>query len=169
MAEDARCPSLKTGRVELKDVLSTKGIDFLRGMSEGKFPLPPMASVIPIHLSAVERGTILFEALPEERFYNPIGTVHGGYSATLLDTAMACAVHSTLDAGEAYTTLEFKVNFVRPLRAYTGRIEIGGKVLHRSTRSATAEGEIRDARGKLYAHATTTCMIFDTRETKSGR
>jgi uncharacterized protein (TIGR00369 family) len=94
------------------------------------------------------------------RAYNPIGVVHGGVAATLLDSAMGCAVHSTLPAGARYTTLEIKVNYIRPMSAETGEVRCEANIIHVGARTATAEGKIVDQQGKLYAHATTTCIIF---------
>ncbi len=102
----------------------------------------------------------MFAGVPGYRHYNPIGAVHGGYAATLLDSALGCAVHSSLQRGEGYTTLELKLNMVRALTKDTGRITAEGRLLHRGRTVATAEGYLRDAEGKLYAHGTTTCMIF---------
>src|SRR5215210_8301422 len=98
-------------------------------------------------------------ALP---IYNPIGTVHAGFAATLLDSAMACAVHSTLKRGDSYTTLEFKINLVRALTAETSEVRAEGRLLHRGRTVATSEADLKDAAGKVYAHATTTCIIFPT-------
>jgi len=102
----------------------------------------------------------LFEGLPQERHYNPIGVVHGGLAMTLLDSALGCAVHSMLDRGETYTTLEIKVNLVRPITRDTGPIRAEGRIVYRGRTVGTSEGDLKDAGGKLYAHATTTCMIF---------
>jgi uncharacterized protein (TIGR00369 family) len=102
----------------------------------------------------------VFTGEPKTRHYNPIGTVHAGFAATLLDSAMACAVHSTIRRGESYTTLEFKINLVRALTAATGIVKAEGRLLHRGRTVATSEAHLTDAGGKLYAHATTTCIIF---------
>jgi uncharacterized protein (TIGR00369 family) len=107
-----------------------------------------------------EEGRVIFQGTPGRQHYNPIGTVHGGYSATLLDSCMACAVHTMLEAGQGYTTLELKVNYLRPMTEKTGLIHAEGKVISISKRVALAEGRIYDDQGKLYAHATTTCMIL---------
>jgi uncharacterized protein (TIGR00369 family) len=107
-----------------------------------------------------EYGKAIFEGIPEFRHYNPIGAVHGGFAATLLDSAVACSVHSTLAKGETYTTLELKLNLVRALTQETGPVRAEGKIIHRGRTIATAAGELRDQEGKLYAHASTTCMVF---------
>ena len=102
----------------------------------------------------------MFEGLPEFRHYNPIGTVHGGFAATLLDSALGCAIFSTLAKGEAWTTLELKLNLVRPISKDTGPVRAEGRIIHRGRTVATSEGTVKDRAGKLYAHATTTCMVF---------
>jgi uncharacterized protein (TIGR00369 family) len=111
-------------------------------------------------LDEVSEGHAVFTVEPDEYHYNPIGVVHGGLAATLLDSAMGCAVHSALPAGAGYTTLEVKINFVRAISADTGLIRGEGKLIHLGVRTATAEGRVLDSAGKLYAHGTTTCMIF---------
>lgn len=108
----------------------------------------------------LSEGYAVFDVEPAEYHYNPIGVIHGGLAATLLDSAMGCAVHSTLPAGVGYTTLEVKVNFVRAMTAETGRVRCEAKLIHLGGRTATAEGRIVDESGKLYAHGTTTCLIF---------
>src|SRR5262249_43080356 len=120
----------------------------------------PITETLGFTLVEVEHGRAVFEGEPQFRHYNPIGTVHAGFAATLLDSAVACAVHSTLAKGEAYTTLEIKLNLVRALTSKTGAVRGEGRVLHRGRTVATAEGDLRDREGRLYAHATTTCMIF---------
>jgi uncharacterized protein (TIGR00369 family) len=150
----------KYGVVSADVLLSHTGLDFLQGVVDGRLPAPPIAETLGFALVAVEKGRAIFEGVPQHRHYNPIGVVHGGFAMTLLDSALGCAVHTMLDKGEAYTTLEIKVNMVRPLTKETGLVRAEGRVLHRGRTVATAEGEIKDASGKLYAHATTTCMIF---------
>ena len=108
----------------------------------------------------VGEGRAVFAVDPAEYHYNPIGVVHGGLAATLLDSAMGCAVHSTLPAGAGYTTLEIKVNFIRAMTADTGRVRCEAKVVHVGGRTATAEGRVVDEAGKLYAHGSTTCLVL---------
>ncbi len=108
----------------------------------------------------VEEGRAVFATMPGEEHYNPLGVVHAGLATTLCDTAMGCAVHSLLPVGAAYTTLELKINLVRPLTSEIGRIHCEGKVIHFGSRVATAEARVVDRSGQLYAHATTTCMLF---------
>jgi uncharacterized protein (TIGR00369 family) len=143
------------------DVLkSHAGLDFLKGIVDGAQPSPPISQLVGFHLVEVEEGRAVFEGLPEFRHYNPIGTVHGGFAATLLDSALGCAIFSTLQKGDAWTTLELKLNFVRPMSKDTGPVRAEGRLIHRGRTVATAYGELKDGAGKLYAHASTTCMIF---------
>ena len=136
------------------------GIEFLRKIVAGELPPPPFASLLNFDLVELNEGTATFAVTPAEYHSNPIGVVHGGLAATLLDSAMGCAVHSTLPAGVGYTTLEIKVNFVRAMTAETGRVRCEAKVIHVGGRTATAEGRIVDESGKLYAHGTTTCLVL---------
>ena len=152
--------TLPHGVTPLDQVKHLSGLEFMRGILEGKFPPAPIAAVLKFELTEVEHGRAVFEGVPEFAFYNPISSVHGGYAATLLDSCMGCAVHTTLAPGKAYTTLEFKINFVRAMTEQTGRVRAEGRVIHPGKRAATAEGNLYDSRGKLLAHATTTCMIF---------
>ncbi|KAB2877328.1 MAG: PaaI family thioesterase [Pseudorhodoplanes sp.] len=148
------------GVVPAETLLAHDGLGFLRGIIDGRLPVPPMADTLGFRLIAVDKGRAVFEGLPQARHYNPIGVVHGGLAMTLLDSALGCAVHSTLDRGETYTTLEIKVNLVRPITKDTGPVRAEGRIIHRGRSVGTSEGDIKDAGGKLYAHATTTCMIF---------
>ncbi len=136
------------------------GLDYLRAILRGDLPGAPIAHLMGFEPVEVEEGRVVFAVEPAEYHYNPIGTVHGGLACTLLDSAMGCAVHSTLPAGVGYTTLELKVNLLRPLPRDTGPVRCEGTTIYVGGRVATAEGRIVDAAGKLYAHATTTCMIF---------
>ncbi|MBN8919746.1 MAG: PaaI family thioesterase [Rhizobiales bacterium] len=151
---------MNIGVVSRETLLSQDGESFLRAMMEGRLPVPPMIATMELAVDVVENGRVVFAGTPDQRHYNPIGVVHGGYAAMLLDSALGCAVHSTLAAGEAYTTLELKVNMVRAITSETGRVTAEGRILHRGRTVGTAEGYLRDAKGRLYAHATTTCMIF---------
>jgi len=148
------------GIVPLEILLKQDGLTFLRGMMSGLYPSPPIAQTLGFALTEVEERRAVFSGEPQLRHYNPIGSVHGGFAMTLLDSALACAIHTTLAKGESYTTLEIKVNLVRPLTEETGPVRAEGRVIHRGRTLATSEGDIKDAAGKLYAHATTTCMIF---------
>lgn len=150
----------KSGVVSQETLLAHDGVSFLQGIVEGRLPPPPIAETLGFRLVAVEKGLARFEGEPQLRHYNPIGVVHGGFAMTLLDSALGCAIHSTLAKGEAYTTLEIKVNLVRPITAQTGPVIAEGRIVHRGRTVGTSEGDIKDRTGKLYAHATTTCMIF---------
>ena len=142
-------------------MLSYDGVAFLNAIVDGTLPQPPICATMGFHLVEASEGRAAFEGLPEARHYNPIGSVHGGFAATLLDSALGCAVHSTLKKGEAYTTLELKVNLSPGRwRRKPARCGAEGRIIHRGRTVATAEATLKDADGKLYAHGTTTCMIF---------
>jgi uncharacterized protein (TIGR00369 family) len=136
------------------------GLDFLRAIRDGDLPPPPIAVLLGFRLAEVEPGRAVFECTPGEQHYNPIGVVHGGLAMTLLDSAMGCCVQTRVPAGSGYTTLEAKTNLVRAITAKTGRLRAIGKVVHIGSRIATAEGRLEDANGKLYAHASTTCIVL---------
>ena len=139
------------------------GLEFLQAIGEGRLPQPPMAKLMGFEGVEAEEGRVVFSVVPEEYHYNPIGVVHAGLALTLLDSAMGCAVQSTLPAGLGYTTLETKVNLTRPITKETGRVVCEGKVLHPGRTAATAEGRvIAEDTGKLLAHGTSTCLIFAT-------
>ena len=140
---------------------SMPGIDFLRAIRDGKLPPPPIAQLMGFRLAEVEPGHAVFECVPGEQHYNPIGVVHGGLAMTLLDSAMGVCIHTRMPKGSGYTTLEAKTNLVRAITDKTGKIRAIGKLVHLGGRIATAEGRIEDAAGKLYAHATTTCMVLN--------
>jgi uncharacterized protein (TIGR00369 family) len=150
----------KYGVVTPELLKSYDGLGFLKGIIDGTLPNPPISEVLGFHLVDVEQGRAVFEGLPEYRHYNPIGTVHAGFAATLLDSALGCAIFSTLAKGDGWTTLELKFNLVRPLTKDTGPVRAEGRIVHRGRTIATSQGELTDKAGKLYAHATTTCMIF---------
>jgi uncharacterized protein (TIGR00369 family) len=139
---------------------TASGLEILQRMIRGELPQPPIAHALGIRLAEAGQGTALFEFEPAEYHYNPIGVVHGGVAGVLLDSAMGCSVHTTLPATAGYTTLEYKINLVRAITMKTGTMRVEGRVVHGGKRSATAEGRIVDSTGKLYAHGTTTCMIF---------
>ena len=140
--------------------MNMAGIDYLRALWRKEYPAPPMASLMGIEMTEIEPGRAVFEVTPSDVHYNPIGVVHGGLAATVLDSAMACAVHSTLPAGSGYATVEFKVNLVRPLRADVGRLRAVAEVVHAGGRIATAQARLCDEAGALYAHATETCFVL---------
>lgn len=136
------------------------GIEFLRAIQAGELPPPPMAVLMAMRLATVEEGRVVFTVEPSEYHYNPIGVVHGGLAATLLDSAIGCAVQTLSPTGVAYTTIELKVNFVRALRSGMGVVSGEGTVLHFGRQVALAEARLTGPDGKLYAHATSTCLIM---------
>ena len=139
---------------------SMAGIEFLRAIRDGRLPHPPICALLGYRLTEVESGEALFKIAPAEQHYNPIGVVHGGIAMTLLDSAMGCAVQTRMPAGGGYTTLEAKTNLVRAVTADTGALRAVGKVVHVGKRVATAEARLEDREGKLYAHATSTCIVL---------
>ncbi|MFI8104512.1 PaaI family thioesterase [Streptomyces sp. NPDC086023] len=140
------------------------GLDFLRAMVEGRVPQPPMGRTLGFALIGVEPGTAVFEGETGEHLYNPMGTVHGGYLATLLDSALGCAVLSRLPAGTAYTTAQLNVHMIRPVTAATRKLRATGTAVHVGRTIGTAEARVVGvADGRLYAHATTTCAISPAR------
>ena len=141
-------------------LLSHDGLSFLRGIIDGTHPNPPISELLGFHLAEADEGRAVFTCVPGFHHYNPIGTVHGGLAATLLDSALGCAIFSTLKKGDTWTTLELKLNFVRAMSKDTGLVRAEGRLIHRGRTVATSEGDLKDSAGRLYAHATTTCMIF---------
>jgi uncharacterized protein (TIGR00369 family) len=142
-----------------QSVRDLAGIEVLKKVVSGELPPPPMGRLMDIRLVEVEQGRAVFQSTPSEFHYNPLGTVHGGYAATLLDSAMGCAVHSTLEAGDTYTTVEFKINYLRPLSHATGEVRGVGTVINSGRSTALAEGRVEGPDGKLYAFATCTCLV----------
>jgi uncharacterized protein (TIGR00369 family) len=137
------------------------GLDYMQRLIDGQFPAPPIAALMGFTLAAVGEGTATFRGEPGEQHLNPIGSVHAGFAATLLDSAMGCAVHTTLPAGVGYTTLELSVNLVRAIAPDTGTVVCEGRVLHGGKRTATAEARLtQESSGKLLAHAKTTCLVL---------
>ncbi len=159
--------SERTRHVSWEDPVATagagaamSGIDYLRAMRDGRLPPPPIQRLLGFGLAEVDPGRVVFTLDPGEHLYNPIASVHGGVVATLLDSAMACAVHSLLPQGEGYTTLEFQVHLVRAVTRDTGPMRAVGSVIHKGRKTATAEGRLVDARDRVHAHATTTCLVL---------
>jgi uncharacterized protein (TIGR00369 family) len=138
------------------------GLDYMSAVVKGEMPPPPIAVTMRLRPVELEEGRVVFEGEPGEEHYNPIGVVHGGYAATLLDSALGCAVHTTLPAGVAYTSLGLEAKFVRPISRDTGRVLCEANVLYRGRKQATAEAKLTAAEsGKLLAHGVATCMILD--------
>ena len=140
----------KYGVVTPEILKSYDGLGFLKAIIDGTLPQPPISELLGFHLAEAENGRAVFEGLPEFRHYNPIGTVHGGFAATLLDSALGCAIFSTMAKGEAWTTLELKLNFVRPLTKDTGPMRAEGRIVHRGRTVATAQGDLKDRCGQGF-------------------
>jgi uncharacterized protein (TIGR00369 family) len=152
---------LPPGVAPRSQVFGMTGMEVFEAIFAGQLPPAPIGDsldFIPLHMAP---GVAVFQGRPQLRHYNPLGTVHGGWFCTLLDSAVGCAVHTTLPAGKGYTTLEIKVNMLRALTDAVPLVQAQGRVVHAGRQVATAEGRIVGPDGKLYAHATTTCMIFD--------
>jgi len=146
-------PALAAGR-------AMSGLDYLRALRDRRLAAAPITTLVGFRLTEVEEGRVAFECEPGEHHYNPIGSVHGGVAATLLDSAMGCAINTLLPIGTSYTTLEIKVNYLRPMTKDTGTVRAGGWVISVGEHVAVAEGRIVDAGGRLYASATTTCLVM---------
>jgi uncharacterized protein (TIGR00369 family) len=159
--DDTIAPKIEYGVTPTEVMASMPGIDFVRAIFDGKLPAPPIMQTIKPFDSTAEPGIVVMRSIPGFRHYNPIGSVHGGYAATLLDSAMGLAVHTMLPAGTGYTTLEFKVSFIKGMTKDTGPVRTEGRTLNVGRRTATAEARIADAEGRLLAHATTTCLVFE--------
>lgn len=158
--EAAKARSGEVGVVTVETLRAMSGLDFLRGIAEGSLPRPPINDVLNFFLTEVGKGHAAFMGVPKHDFYNPIGSVHGGWASTLLDSCMGCACQTTLSPGQGYTTVELKVNLVRPLSSGTGPVRAEGKVVSAGRTIITAEGRLAGPDGKLYAHATTTCIVL---------
>jgi uncharacterized protein (TIGR00369 family) len=139
----------------------TSSLEVFQKMVAGELPQPPIAGTLDFRLAKIQSGRAEFVGKSKIDYYNPLGTTHGGYIATLLDSAMGCAIQSTLAAGKGSTSLEFKVNFVRPVFDETGTLRAIGEIINAGKQIVTAEAKLTDENGKLYAHATTTCFVFD--------
>ncbi len=148
------------GVAEMADLVNISGLEYLQGIVDGKFPSPTISRALNFRISEVKHGEVTFTGIPSQDYMNPIGTVHGGYAATLLDSALACAVHSICPIGHASTTVELKINYVRPIMPDTGRLFARGIVIHPGRQLATSEAKLTDENGKLFAHGTQTCSVF---------
>ena len=157
----ARAGAVGVARPE--QVAGLSGIEVFQAMFDGRLPMPPIGETLAFVPVLIEPGHAVFQGRPAFAHYNPLGTVHGGWFATLLDSAVACAVHSSLPAGKAYTTLELKLNIVRALTERVPLVRAEGRLVHGGNQVATAEGRLVGPDGRLYAHATTTCLVFDVR------
>ncbi|MCL4490154.1 MAG: PaaI family thioesterase [Chloroflexi bacterium] len=150
--------------ISARDAQSIGGLEYLRSIKEGKIKPPPAAMLIGYRPSEVEVGRVVFELEPAEYHYNPFASVHGGVAGILLDSAMTAAILTTLPAGVTCSTLEMKVNYIRPMTDRTGLVRCEAKTIHVGSRIATAEGRITDLKGKLYAHGVNTCVILAVRK-----
>lgn len=163
-ADEARVRAAGAGAVGVarrEDVAGLSGIEMMQAVASGRLPRPPIGDTMDFVLVHVEPGYAVFQGRPNRRHYNPLGSVHGGWFATLIDSAVGCAVHSTLPAGRGYTTLELKINIVRALSDAVPLVRAEGRVVHAGRQVATAEGRLVGPDGRLYAHGSTTCLIFD--------
>lgn len=140
--------------------MAMSGYEYLKAMQDGEIPVPPILHTMDMKFESLEVGSVVFSFIPREFHYNPIGTVHGGVISTILDSVIGCSLHSTLPAGTGYTSLELKVNFLRPIMIQTGKIRAIAKIINQGSRTALVEGQLIDESGKLYAHAVSTCMIL---------
>jgi uncharacterized protein (TIGR00369 family) len=147
-------------RPQAAQALTMPGLDYLRAMMDGSIPPPPIASHINLEMLDASPGVAVMAATPDESHYNPIGSVHGGFFATLLDSVCGCAVQTTLPAGTGYTSLDLSVSFLRGITTDTGRVVATGRVTKPGSRAAFVEADIKDARGRLLATATSTCLVF---------
>jgi uncharacterized protein (TIGR00369 family) len=150
------------GTVSPEPLKAMSGLDFVQGLASGALPLNTIAQTLGYDVVEAESGRVVITVSPNESHLNPWGTVHGGLTATLLDSCMGLAVQSTLEKGFGSTTLEFKISLVRAITTETGEIEAEGKVLNAGRRIGTAEGRVTDRKGRLLAHGTTTCLIFES-------
>jgi len=147
-------------KVSSRNADSISGLDYLKAIKEGKISPPPIANLIGYQISKVEQGRVAFDLDPEECHYNPFATVHGGIISTILDSAMTSSVLSTLPKGISCSTVEIKVNFIRPIVSATGILRCEARPVHIGRQLATAEGDLKDKSGTLYAHGVCTCTIF---------
>ena len=156
-----RARLIAPGTARKEQIVGRTAMQLFQGIFAGELPPAPIGDTLDFLAVHIEPGVAVFQGRPHRRHYNPLGVVHGGWFATLLDSAVGCAVHSTLPAGKGFTTLELKVNMVRALTEGVPLVRAEGKVIHAGRQVATAEGRLVGPDGKLYAHATTTCLIFD--------
>lgn len=163
-ADEARLRERNTavGVASPAQLAGKSGLEVIRAMLDGEFPRAPISDTLDFVLVEADVGLAVFQGRPSARHYNPLGTVHGGWFATLLDSALGCAVHAALPAGKTYTTAELKINIVRPLTDKVPLVRAEGRVIHLGGRMATADARMTGPDGKLYAHASTTCFIFDS-------
>jgi uncharacterized protein (TIGR00369 family) len=155
-------PAKTYGTVSADRQKEMSGLEFVQGLASGALPLNTIAKTLGYDVAKAERGSVVITLEPTDAHLNPAGTVHGGLTATLLDSAMGLAIQSMLDKGVSQTTLEFKISLVRPITPETGPVRVEGKVLNCGRRIGTADGRVTDGKGRLLAHGTTTCLIFES-------
>lgn len=158
--EEAKRRYAPVGVTTVDEMKRVSGLEFLRGIVEGRVPPPPMSQTLNFYLIKAEEGHATFQGEPAHAFYNPIGSVHGGWAATLLDSCMGCAVQTMLPAGQGYITVDIKVNLIRPLSHATGPVRAEGRVVNAGRTISIAEGRLVGPEGRLYAHGTSTCLVF---------
>ncbi len=151
---------LGLGTLPLADAQHLTGLQMLQKMIDQEYPAPPIAATMSFTLTEVSEGRAVFRGVPNGNHLNPLGSVHGGWAATIMDSALGCAVHATMGLGEGYTTVEFKVNLTRPIRPDSGELVCEGRVVHRGKTIAVSEATLKDKDGKLLAFGTETCSIF---------
>ena len=151
---------VRYGQVPIDEALALSGLEFLTAMRDGRLPHPPMAETADYRLTEVEPGRVVWEAQAKPGYLNPLGGVHGGWIATLLDSCMGCAGHTVLGPGQPYTTVDLKVNYVRAVTPESGVLRAEGKVLHGGRRLISTEGKLTDAAGKLCAHGVSALMVL---------
>jgi uncharacterized protein (TIGR00369 family) len=156
-----RARGTRYGIASPEQVAGLSGLEIFRAMIAGELPAPPIMETLDFLLVEADPGRVVFQGRPGFAHYNPMGSVHGGWFATLLDSALGCAVASVLPAGKAYTTAELKINIVRPLTDRVPLVRAESRIIHAGGRMATADARLTGADGKLYAHGSTTCFIFD--------
>ena len=161
--QNARFDAAGPGVVRPEQVAGLSGLQLMQGMLAGDLPYPPIAKTLDFLLIEAGDGHAVFHATPGPAHLNPMGGIHGGWYATLLDSAMGCAVHTKMPVGRGYTTAELSLNIVRAIGAKAPRVRAEGKVLHAGRQLATAEARLYGPDGTLYAHATTTCLVFELR------
>lgn len=159
---------LGAGVASLAQVAHLTGLQAMQAMQRGEIPFPSISQTLDFVLISASVGEAIFQGTPNAQHLNPMGTVHGGWYATLLDSAVGCAVHTMMPVGRGYTTAELSVNLVRSATVNKEPLRVYGKVLHCGKQLATAEGRIVDAAGRLYAHCTTTCLVFDLKPSASA-
>jgi uncharacterized protein (TIGR00369 family) len=137
------------------------GLEFFREMMAGRIAPPPMVAMLGMRLVEAEEGRVVFTGTANPEFYNGMGVAHGGWAATLLDSALGCCINTMMPAGRSFTTLELKINYTRPLRQEVGEVRCEATIVHVGNRTATSEARVVDANGKIYAHGTTTCIVVE--------